>query len=224
MTEAALGTPLAALLPGCGRPGRRGRGAGRAGRRLPRRLAGAGPGGRAGAEPGVAAAGRRLRRARACWPRCRPAAAGWPRRPGWPATWRWSRPGSAARASTACRASPRPWPTLARPRPAPGSWADLQRWAGLVAGRGACHHPDGFVRFVASALRVFARRDRAARAAAGARPPTPAPFLPVPAAAADRSRLELMHGRRPAPAAGQPDRVQRARRVRRAAARADHPG
>jgi NADH:ubiquinone oxidoreductase subunit F (NADH-binding) len=32
----------------------------------------------------------------------------------------------------------------------------LRRWLGMVEGRGACHHPDGVVRFVRSALAVFA--------------------------------------------------------------------
>jgi NADH:ubiquinone oxidoreductase subunit F (NADH-binding) len=45
---------------------------------------------------------------------------------------------------------------LAGPRPDRRARADLERWAGLVTGRGACHHPDGSMRFVHSALRVFA--------------------------------------------------------------------
>lgn len=45
---------------------------------------------------------------------------------------------------------------LAGPRPDRRARADLERWAGLVTGRGACHHPDGSMRFVRSALRVFA--------------------------------------------------------------------
>jgi len=59
--------------------------------------------------------------------------------------------------------------------------ADLERWAGLAEGRGACHHPDGAIRFVRSGLRVFAAEIRshqqgACTATAGRA------FLPVPAA------------------------------------------
>ena len=32
----------------------------------------------------------------------------------------------------------------------------IERWAGMVSGRGACRHPDGAVRFVRSAMRIFA--------------------------------------------------------------------
>jgi NADH:ubiquinone oxidoreductase subunit F (NADH-binding) len=72
---------------------------------------------------------------------------------------------------------------LAGPRPAESTRTDIQRWAGLLDGRGACHHPDGFVRFVRSALTVF--RAEIARHARGHCSATDRrPFLPVPAAAA----------------------------------------
>src|SRR5208282_3554732 len=45
---------------------------------------------------------------------------------------------------------------LAGPRHRQQVRADLERWAGLVTGRGACNHPDGTVRFVRSTLAVFA--------------------------------------------------------------------
>lgn len=45
---------------------------------------------------------------------------------------------------------------LAGTRPSERVVADVQRWSGLVAGRGACHHPDGTIRLVRSALVVFA--------------------------------------------------------------------
>jgi len=57
--------------------------------------------------------------------------------------------------------------------------ADLERWSGLVKGRGACHHPDGTVRFVGSALQVFAPEiDRHARGHCSAR--NRDPFLALP--------------------------------------------
>jgi len=69
---------------------------------------------------------------------------------------------------------------LAGGRPGPQVLTDLSRWAGLAEGRGACHHPDGTVRFVRSALSVFAaevRQHQQGRCTAASH----RPFLPVPA-------------------------------------------
>jgi NADH:ubiquinone oxidoreductase subunit F (NADH-binding) len=60
--------------------------------------------------------------------------------------------------------------------------ADVQRWTGPgnpVAGRGACNHPDGTVRFARSALQVFAREiDVHKRGLCSAA--NRGPFLPLP--------------------------------------------
>jgi NADH:ubiquinone oxidoreductase subunit F (NADH-binding) len=60
---------------------------------------------------------------------------------------------------------------------------DIERWSGLVAGRGACHHPDGTTRFIGSALRTFADevvKHRGGRCSAQDNKP----FLPIPQATA----------------------------------------
>jgi NADH:ubiquinone oxidoreductase subunit F (NADH-binding) len=72
---------------------------------------------------------------------------------------------------------------LAGARPRRQVRADVERWAGLVAGRGACHHPDGTARFVRSALITFAAElDRHARGRCGAT--NSRPFLPIPRSSA----------------------------------------
>ena len=76
---------------------------------------------------------------------------------------------------------------LAGPHPDPRALADLTRWAGLVERRGACHHPDGTVRFLRSALCVFAdevgRHRQGLCSGADERA-----FLPAPAARPDWGR------------------------------------
>jgi NADH:ubiquinone oxidoreductase subunit F (NADH-binding) len=68
---------------------------------------------------------------------------------------------------------------LADHRCAPSARDDLQRWSQLVERRGACHHPDGTVRFLRSALTVFA--DEVALHEAGrCSAATTEPFLPIP--------------------------------------------
>lgn len=45
---------------------------------------------------------------------------------------------------------------LARGQAEPTVDESLARWSAVIPGRGACHHPDGAMRFVRSALNVFA--------------------------------------------------------------------
>lgn len=69
--------------------------------------------------------------------------------------------------------------SLAAGMHAPGTVERLHGWFGDVRGRGACHYPDGVVRFVATALEVFedevARHDRDGGCHAA-----PPPVLPIP--------------------------------------------
>ncbi len=73
---------------------------------------------------------------------------------------------------------------IAGGRPRRGVWADVERWAGLVTGRGACHHPDGTARLVRSALVVFASEADLHKRGRCSAPRHSAPLLPVPEAIA----------------------------------------
>ncbi|MFE7272638.1 NADH-ubiquinone oxidoreductase-F iron-sulfur binding region domain-containing protein [Streptomyces sp. NPDC057623] len=68
---------------------------------------------------------------------------------------------------------------LAAPGPQGGTRTDVARWAGLVEGRGACHHPDGTVRLVRSALTTFSC-ELDAHASGFCTATDGAPLLPVP--------------------------------------------
>ncbi len=57
----------------------------------------------------------------------------------------------------------------------------LQRWAGEVTGRGGCHHPDGAVRIVLSALRAFPEDVERHRHGAPCPGVGRRPVLPIPA-------------------------------------------
>jgi NADH:ubiquinone oxidoreductase subunit F (NADH-binding) len=73
---------------------------------------------------------------------------------------------------------------LAGGRARRGVREDVERWAGLVTGRGACHHPDGSVRLAGSALRVFAPEIALHERGRCSAPRHDAPFFPIPASTA----------------------------------------
>ena len=93
----------------------------------------------------------------------------------------------------------------------PGTLRRVARWCELVTGRGACAHPDGAAGFIASALRVFAPE---LSTTPGSDPATPARLRPCSPSPRPRPSID--------PDRPGPDRVRRARPLRRAAARADH--
>jgi NADH:ubiquinone oxidoreductase subunit F (NADH-binding) len=66
--------------------------------------------------------------------------------------------------------------------------ARILRWASEIRGRGACHHPNGALRLVESALRVFARDIETHRHARCAARPAGFPFGADPIPGVSRSR------------------------------------
>jgi NADH:ubiquinone oxidoreductase subunit F (NADH-binding) len=63
----------------------------------------------------------------------------------------------------------------------PSAFADLDRWAAELPGRGACHHPNGLARFVSTSLRTFPGqfRDHAANGPCDACSAEPVLAFPV---------------------------------------------
>jgi NADH:ubiquinone oxidoreductase subunit F (NADH-binding) len=70
---------------------------------------------------------------------------------------------------------------LAAGRASADDVARLRRWAGEIEGRGACHHPDGAVGLLRSALGVFAEDVRRHAVGVSCAPALAAPVLRVPA-------------------------------------------
>jgi NADH:ubiquinone oxidoreductase subunit F (NADH-binding) len=74
---------------------------------------------------------------------------------------------------------------VAVPGCSPHRVTQVRRWTDMIEGRGACHHPDGTVRFIRSALRAFAaeadvhvRRRCSATSVAAVLPVAPTPAGP----------------------------------------------
>jgi NADH:ubiquinone oxidoreductase subunit F (NADH-binding) len=73
---------------------------------------------------------------------------------------------------------------MAHGRAGPGVEDDVARWSAIVPGRGACHHPDGAVRFALSALEVFAEEFAQHRQRGPCAYCSAPNLLPIPAPAA----------------------------------------